>query len=53
MDEFKDIQSLCKYLEVDALKYKYHHQIADLFRVLRDKLSKDEKGSDAEKRNGK
>ncbi|MGD0952093.1 MAG: hypothetical protein ABR985_06830 [Methanotrichaceae archaeon] len=49
MDEFKDIQSLCKYLEVDALKYKYHHQIADLFRVLRDKLSKDEKGSDAEK----
>ena len=49
MDEFKDIQSLGKYLEEDALKYKSHHQIADLFRVLRDKLSKDERASDAEK----
>lgn len=48
MDEFKDIPSLYKYLEEHALKYKYH-QIADLFRVLRDRLSKDEKASDAEK----
>ena len=49
MDEFEDIQSLYNYLEENALKYKYHHQIADLFRLLRDKLSMHENLSDVEK----
>lgn len=49
MNEFEDIQSLYSYLEENALKYKYHHQISDLFRALRDILSKDEKSFDAEK----
>ena len=49
MSEFEDIQSLCTYLEENALKYKYHHQVADLFRILRDRLSKGAKSLDAEK----
>lgn len=49
MIEFDDVQSLCKYLEDNVLKYKYPHQIADLFRILRDKLSNNEKSVDAEK----
>ena len=49
MDEFEDIQSLCEYLEENAFKYKYEYSIADLFRALRDQLSKNGKSSDAEK----
>ena len=49
MNEFEDIQSLYSYLEENALKYKYHHQISDLFKALRDILSKNEKSFDAEK----
>jgi len=48
MEEFEDIRSLNVFLEENALKYKYSHQISDLFRVLRDKL-KDEKESDVER----
>lgn len=49
MENFTDFQSLYNHLEKNAIDYKYPHQIANLFRELRDLKHKENKSDEAEK----
>jgi hypothetical protein len=49
MDSFKDMKIIYDHLEKNALDYKYPHQIAELFKKLRDLKHQEDKKDEAEK----
>jgi hypothetical protein len=46
MNEFLSLNFLYKYLEENAINYKYLHQIANLFQKVRDKMHLEQKTDD-------
>ena len=47
MDDFKDLNSIYTYIEVNAINYKFSNQIADIFKNFRDLKLKEDKKEEA------